>query len=103
MVTDDPKIMPLTWDDIVEHCSRLHTTRCKPEGPWEGAEMREASEMLDVVLDGRPVTVVPTRMHEPGFYARWGDVDWKQQGTDALHIDLAELERAVNEGRVTRA
>lgn len=27
-------------------------------------------EMFDVFVDGEPATVVPTRMHEPGWYLR---------------------------------
>lgn len=61
---------PLTWPQIVEHCSRLHTTRTRPEGPWGNAEPREDSRMLDIIIDGTPAVVVPTRMHEPGFYVR---------------------------------
>lgn len=64
----------VTWDAIVERCSRLHTTRTKPL--WPGSsEMREASEMAAATVDGRPAEIVPTRMHEPGFYWRYMDVD----------------------------
>lgn len=63
----------LTWDEIVEHCSRLHTTRTRPVGPWEEAELREDAHMLDVWVGDRPAVMVPTRMHEPGFYVRYED------------------------------
>lgn len=95
--------VPLTWDEIVEHCSRLHTTRTRPRGPWT-EELREDSRPLDVVIDGRwPATITPTRMHEPGFYFWLNDGD--SRSTRQLRRspkDLAELRRYVDEGKVTR-
>lgn len=43
---------------------------------WPGAgpdEMREDSQMLDIWLGDTPAVIVPTRMHEPGFYVRYAD------------------------------
>lgn len=84
----------LAWDEIVEHCSRLHTTRQRPEGPWPDAEMREDSQMLAVVIDGRRATVVPTRIHEPGFYVRFEDAP------PPAFLDLVQFQMAVREGLV---
>ena len=73
-VTSVQMVAPLTWEDIIDRCSRLHTTKTKPRFPWEpDGEQREASDMIDAFVAGRPVQIVPTRMHEPGFYWRWMD------------------------------
>lgn len=90
----------LTWDEIVRVCSRII------ERPAPLA--RET--MLDVVilppLSDRPVeaTVVPTRMHEPGFYVRGrtGTPNWAfwMLRSDS---DLAMFRRFVDLDRVTRA
>lgn len=88
----------LTWAQLLDECSRLHTTRTR-RMPW--GTKREDSRMIRIAIDGRRATVVPTRMHEPGFYFRWDDLD----GADAeqrADSDLALLERWVTEGRVTR-
>lgn len=89
--------MIVTWDYLLERCSRLHTTRLKPYGPWPNAELREASEMIDVMIEGHPAQIVPTRMHEPGFYWRYvgGTGPRRSDG------DLAILRRLVDEGKVS--
>lgn len=89
-----PQPRPLTWDDLLDRCSRLHTTRQRPEGPWEGAELREDSEVLHVLINGHPGRITPTRMHEPGFYAWVGDDIWRSDE------DLAKLRRFVEAGCV---
>lgn len=59
----------VTWQDLLEECSRIHTTRTREVIPgWE--EQREDSHMLDIFVGDVPAVVVPTRMHEPGFYVR---------------------------------
>lgn len=67
-------------------------------GPWTD-EMREASEMADAIVDGRPAQIVPTRMHEPGFYWRYMDVppdEGHRRGDEAT----AELRVLVEAGKV---
>jgi hypothetical protein len=92
---------PVTWTELLEHCSRLHTTRRRPSGPRGTGELREDSAMLDVFLpDGTPATVVPTRMHEPGFYVR--NRNGSLGGYWLLRSDaaLAEFQRWVETGQV---
>lgn len=87
----------LTWDDILEESSRLHTTKTAqryPEGP-----VREASRMIDVLVDGRAAQIVPTRMHEPGLYWRWRDGDTGPKRSD---IDIEELKAYAEAGKVCR-
>lgn len=98
----------LSWAEIVDHCSRLHTTRTRPELPWdENSARREDSQMLDVLIDETPACVIPTRMHEPGFYVRsrtpendgrWHPPGWILRGDD----ELATFRRLVEQGRVHR-
>lgn len=93
---------PLTWDEIVEHCSRLHTTRRRrmfPEHLFPNdTEMREDSQVMPVIADGNRARVVPTRMHEPGFYVQVEpDATWR---SDA---QLATFRRMVDDGRVFAA
>lgn len=97
---------PLTWDEIVEHCSRLHTTRTRRTLPAElfpdDDELREDSQPLDVIADGWTATIVPTRMHEPGFYVRVKDGSefgalWRSDET------LAAFRQMVTDGRVFTA
>lgn len=95
----------LTWDEIVDHCSRLHTTRRKPRYRCDDdcTEMREASEMLDVLIDTggsrgiSPAQIVPTQMHEPGFYWRWMDGEF---GPLRSPLDLRVLRDMVEGGHV---
>lgn len=94
---------PLTWAEIVDHCSRLHTTRTRPLYPGAD-EQAEGSQMLDIwVTHGRrlPAVVVPTRMHEPGFYVRCPngyEPDWMWRSDD----DLERFHSYVDAGKVTR-
>lgn len=97
---------PLTWDELLKECSRLHSD---PPG---------SEQMLDVMImpiipeglvgtgdEGLPMkaTVVPTRMHEPGFYVRsvnrtpiWAY--WVLRADD----DMDMFQRFVELGRVRR-
>lgn len=52
--------------------------------------MREDSQMLAVFVEGRPAVIVPTRMHEPGWYirSRIGDEHWAI-GDDDFLVALA--------------
>ena len=104
-MSESPEFM--TWDDIMETCSRLHTTRKKPlysRPELDDGELREASEMIDVTVDGRPAQIVPTRMHEPGFYWRWMD----QKDSDGYAVTMrnpdgdALLRAYANQGLVQR-
>lgn len=87
---------PLSWDDLNARCSRT------------AGHGNEA--MLDVLitppLSQKPVpaTVVPTRMHEPGFYVRAANgtptwASWMLRSDD----DLAMFKRFVDLGRVVEA
>lgn len=94
----EPK-MAISWHGIMEHCSRLHTSRRKPVGPWPDAEMREASAILAVTINGRPVTIIPTRMHEPGFYWRCEDIEG-EEGIMRDEESLRALEFLADTGQV---
>jgi hypothetical protein len=85
----------VTWDEIVEHCSRLHTTRTRRIGPWTD-EMREASAVMEVEVAGSPARIVPTRMHEPGFYWWLKDED----GPRRSDIDMRDLKALADAGEV---
>lgn len=87
---------PLTWEELLDECSRIHTTRRRPEGPWPNAALREDSQMLEVLIKGVPARVVPTRMHEPGFYYWVGDEPRRSEA------DLLILQAAVELGEVRR-
>jgi hypothetical protein len=72
-------------------------------GPWPDAEMREDSQMIDVLIDGRPAQIVPTRMHEPGLYWRYMDVP--RDHPEALmrtELTAAMLAEMADRGRVRR-
>jgi hypothetical protein len=88
-------VEPLTWDELVAECSRT---------AGHGNE-----HMLDVVITppnsarGQEATVVPTRMHEPGFYVRSvnGTPNWASWMMRADE-DLAMFKRFVGLGLVRR-
>ena len=86
----DPLPELMSWTEIVDTCSRLHTTRTRPVGPWPDAELREGSKMIDVTVDGRPAQIVPTRMHEPGLYWRYMDIPDGTMRSD-VHIEMLKL------------
>lgn len=95
---------PLTWQDLLDECSRLYTTRTRPEIPWEPeGRQREDSHVLHVLITaGRiPARITPTRMHEPGFYAWVGPRSaaeiWRSEG------QLAYLKSLADGGLITRA
>lgn len=92
-----PSYAALTWADLLDLCSRIHTTRTRPGGPWENAEPREDSHTLDVLIAGKPARITPTRMHEPGFYY------WQDDEPRRSDEDLAALREAVERGEVVRA
>lgn len=61
--------MALTWNELLDRSSRLHTTRTKNIGPAGTTLLHDDAQKLSVRLpDGRSATVIPTRLHEPGFY-----------------------------------
>lgn len=91
---------PMTWDELVDLCSRLHTKRQRRAYP--SAPMREASQMIDVLIDGLPAQIVPTRMHEPGFYLRFEYESIHQMPPRRSDFDLKALRRAVEAGEVFR-
>lgn len=69
--------MGITWDELLEECSRIHTTRIRTIKLGTGTFSREDAHKLAVRLpDGRRATVVPTRLHEPGFYVRAFTGEW---------------------------
>lgn len=95
---------PLSWDQIVATCSRTHP------------RLEDDARMLDVrvlsfVHDARAswdksidAVVVPTRMHDPGFYLRspndtplWAF--WANRDEQFL---LGEFYRLVEAGRVAK-
>ena len=92
----------MTWDEILDTCSRLHTTRQRPEGPWPDAEMREGSRMIDVTVQDRPAQIVPTRMHEPGFYWRYMDEPDYSLALQRSEVALDRLRAFADNGEVTR-
>lgn len=99
--------MTLAWADLLDECSRLHTSRTRPEGPWENAALREDAQMLDIWVSNFlgpepiPAVVVPTRMHEPGFYVRAPDGALKQWALRSPQ-DLEIFHRLVDAGYVSR-
>lgn len=102
MVSD--AAMVLTWQELLDECSRVHTTRMRMM-PW--GELAEDSHMLDIWIatadDPVPAVVVPTRLHEPGFYVRAPDgvpAAFPTIRTDEeLMIDFREQ---VDSGKVSR-
>lgn len=89
----------LTWDELIEHCSRLHTGRRRPWGPG-GGELREDSQVLAVTICGQPGEIVPTRMHEPGFYWRLdSEIDRAPRRSAS---DMTDLRKLVDAGEVAR-
>jgi hypothetical protein len=91
--------MSVSWFEIMEHCSRLHTTRRRPCGPWEGAELREDSQVLNVTIRGRLARIVPTRMHEPGFYVSYADEVGPARNDEAI----TALRDAADDGEMLSA
>lgn len=69
--------MSITWNELLEECSRIHTTRTRTIQLSHDTFVREDAHKLAVRLpDGRKATVVPTRLHEPGFYVRAFTGEW---------------------------
>lgn len=97
-VRESDETCVLSWDDLLDLCSRIHTTRTRPAWPGEDAPMREDSQMIDVWIDGVKAQVVPTRMHEPGFYWRYVNADGPRHSEE----QLALLRRMTEQGRVVR-
>lgn len=62
---------PVTWAELIDLCSRTLTTRTRTVAFYGASHITDGAQKLDVILpDGRRATVVPTRMHYPGFYVR---------------------------------
>lgn len=108
-MSSEPKhSTPLTWADVLNESSRVHTTRTREVF----GEKREDSRVMEVWIHAdeqeRPAVVVPTRMHEPGFYLRWED-EWltKDDRGRGLNIvrdemGLAGFRVLVESGKVRR-
>lgn len=79
--------MSVTWDELLEECSRIHTTRTRTVTLGNHTTLvREGSHKLSVRLpDGHKATVVPTRLHEPGFYVRAYSGEW---GTPTVALNF---------------
>lgn len=95
-----PDTETLTWQTLLDECSRVHTTRTRPLLPGMD-EQREDAQMMDVFIDDMPAVVVPTRMHEPGFYVRSPNGEntyWNLRSEEQLE----QFRKDVEAGKVRR-
>lgn len=89
--------MKVTWDELLDLCSRVHSAR-RRDTPW-GLPQVDV-DMLDIWYGATAAVVVPTRMHEPGFYVRGpnGGPHWTLRSED----DLQTFQQDVEAGKVVR-
>lgn len=93
------KVPALKWSELLDRCSRIYFRGLS--GP----------EHMDVIVNMEPErlvhselrtgVIVPTRLHNPGFYLRW-DLRYGQTEHEFLRTDagLQMLRQLVEQGRV---
>lgn len=89
------------WQQLLDECSRLHTTRWRPGLPLSMTPVghvvpyREDARVMSVTISGMPGRIVPTGLHEPGFYAMTRDwrFTWRSERELVVLRHLADTHR----------